>query len=154
MEQQENKKIIKVKFVRLYSTADAPRKSTDGAAAWDLSAHHVEIEPQKNGSILYTVHTGIAVEIPKGYFGDLRARSSVVFTGLGLGNGAGVIDSDYRGEITGRFYLHAVDGGNAYEAGERCLQLIIAPCPPVEFEEAEELSDTDRGTGGYGSTGR
>lgn len=145
---------IKVKFKRLHATATAPVRSTDGAAAWDLAAHSVEIEPQRNGSILYTVHTGIAVEIPKGYFGDLRARSSVVFTGLGLGNGAGVIDSDYRGEITGRFYLHASDGARAYEAGERCLQLIIAPCPEVVFEEAEELSQTERGAGGYGSTGK
>lgn len=145
---------IKVRFKRLRATAAAPVRSTSGAAAWDLAAHSVEIEPQSNGTILYTVHTGIAVEIPKGYFGDLRARSSVVYTGLGLGNGAGVIDSDYRGEITGRFYLHASDGGGAYEAGERCLQLIIAPCPEVEFEEVEELSDTGRGAGGYGSTGR
>lgn len=146
--------MMQVKFKKLHMNAAAPTRATASSAGFDLTALKVEIDVFDKGNILYTVHTGIAVEIPEGYFGLLCARSSVCKTGLILSDGCGVIDSDYRGEVMGKFYLHSDNGGNAYEAGERCVQLLILPLPSVEMVEAASLSDTARGVGGYGSTGR
>ena len=97
--------------------------------------------------------TGIAVEIPPGYVGLVFPRSSVCKTGLSLANSVGVIDSDYRGSISLVFYKGA-ELIEAYSYGDRIGQLVIVPIPEVEFVEAEELSETERGAGGYGSTGK
>lgn len=144
---------MQIRFKRLTPDAVMPTRGSKDAAAFDLTATKVETK-LINGAIVYTVHTGIAVEIPQGYFGDVRARSSVFKTGAVLSNGCGVIDSDYRGEIMGKFYLIGNDGGGMYETGERCLQLIISPMMEIEWAEADELTTTERGGGGYGSTGR
>lgn len=143
-----------IRFRKLTPEAVKPTKATGYSAAFDLTANKVTIDTTADGLVRYTVHTGIAVEIPEGYYGDLRSRSSVCKTGLILSNGCGVIDADYRGEIKAVFYLTSHDGAAAYEAGERCLQLLISPVPDVEFEEADELTVTLRGEGGYGSTGK
>lgn len=143
---------LKVRFKRLDPSAERPRRGSADAAAWDLAATGVEYE-RVGGLWVATVHTGLAVEIPRGWYGDVRARSSVFRKGLALSNGCGVVDSDYRGELMARFYcLDAARGG--FEPGERCVQLVVAPCPDVEWEEAGELTATVRGAGGYGSTGR
>ena len=138
---------MKVRFKRLDSMASVPMRATDGSAAYDLTA-------RKGDNIVYTVHTGLAVEIPEGYVGLLFPRSSVVKTSLLLSNCVGIIDSDYRGEIMAKFYLHGNDGSRAYMVGERCMQLMILPVPTIEWEVADELTETSRGKGGYGSTGR
>ena len=78
----------------------------------------------------------------------------MVKTSLLLSNCVGIIDSDYRGEIMAKFYLHGNDGSRAYMVGERCMQLMILPVPTIEWEVADELTETSRGKGGYGSTGR
>lgn len=143
---------LKVRFKRLDPAAERPRRGSAQAAAWDLTATRVETEYLRGGLEVVTVHTGIAVEIPDGWYGDVRPRSSVYRTGLTLSNGCGVVDSDYRGEIMARFYR--LCGGDDYAPGERCVQLIIAPCPEVEWEEADELTVTVRGAGGYGSSGK
>jgi len=96
--------------------------------------------------------TGIAVEIPPGHVGLIFPRSSIFHTGLILTNSVGVIDSGYRGEIKAVF--KAPGHYDIYRIGERIGQLVIVPIPDVEYEEADELSETERGTGGYGSTGR
>lgn len=146
---------MKIRFKKLRSDAVAPTRATDFAAGWDLTATRVEVDVDDNTlAVTVIVHTGIAVEIPEGHYGDLRSRSSIVHTGCILANGCGVIDSDYRGEIIGKFYLAERSGEHIPEPGERVMQLIITPYANVEFEEATELSTTERGAGGYGSTGR
>lgn len=125
-----------------------PFRADKGSAGFDLYATNIE---ESNG--ILTIHTGIAVEIPCGYAGFLFPRSSVYKTGLSLANSVGVIDSSYRGEIMCKFRI--VDKNKPmYTVGERCCQLIIMPVPYVQYVEADELSDTSRGDGGFGSSGK
>jgi dUTP pyrophosphatase len=102
--------------------------------------------------------TGIAVEIPTGHVGLLFPRSSITKapSGVSLKNSVGVIDSNYRGEILVRFEkpTHETYGVNIPVVGDKIAQLIILPYPTVHFEEVQELSDTNRGDGGFGSTGK
>ena len=144
-----------VKFKKLSPLAVIPRYSKPGDAGMDLTA----VEVKKNFDSLrdeYTkviVDSGIAVEIPDGYVGLVFPRSSIQSTGLRLTNSVGVIDSQYRGSI--KAYFDILDSTlKYYEVGERFAQLIIMPYPQIEFEEVEELSQTERGTGGFGSTNK
>ena len=100
-----------------------------------------------------TYKTGLALEIPKGHVGLLFPRSSVYKTSMIMSNCVGVIDSGYRGEIMLKFRDQWRDYSSRYEVGDRVGQLIIMPYPQVELEEVDNLSSTDRGSGGYGSTG-
>ena len=97
--------------------------------------------------------TGIALEIPKGYVGLVFPRSSVSKLDLVQANSVGVIDSSYRNSIKVRFKKLKDDGVCVYVPGERIAQLIILPYPMIGFNEVEKLSDSDRGLGGFGSTG-
>lgn len=137
---------LNIKIKRLHKDAVIPTKAHTTDAGCDLYATSCHYD---NGLIIYG--TGIAVEIPEGYVGLVFPRSSIANTHLTLSNSVGVIDSGYRGEIMAKFRK---DGTNAYRVGERIAQLIILPYPEVVFEEAEELSESDRGTGGYGSSGK
>lgn len=139
---------MKVKFKKLHEYAKAPYQGTVGSAGFDLTA--VSMTELDNGYLRYG--TGLAVEIPAGHVGLVFPRSSIFKTGMTLTNCVGVIDSDYRGEITAVFV--GGDIRTEYKVGDRICQLIIMPYPAVEFVEASELSDTARGTGGYGSTGK
>ena len=139
---------LQIKFKKLNPNAVIPKRGTTGAAGFDLTA--VSLETTET-TLKYD--TGIAVEIPPGYVGLVFPRSSVCKTGLSLANSVGVIDSDYRGSISFVFYKGA-DLIEAYSYGDRIGQLLIVPTPSVEFVEAEELSETERGAGGYGSTGK
>jgi dUTP pyrophosphatase len=94
---------------------------------------------------------GISVEIPKGFVGLIFPRSSIRKYDLILSNAVGVIDSGYRGELQATFKK---TGLHKYEVGDRGAQLMIIPYPEVEFVEVDELSDTERGEGGFGSTGK
>ena len=149
--------VLKVRFKKLVEDAVIPTYKTVGAAGMDMTAIRTEAIDYGNQLKAYT---GIAVEIPKGYVGLLFPRSSVVTTNNRLGNCVGVIDSDYRGEITFVFDNVDVNGDLIsdydynYQARDRVGQLVILPFPKVELEEVKELSDSDRGTGGYGHTGR
>ena len=146
---------MKLKIKRLKPNAVTPRIATDGSAGFDLVCTRVDRDLLRGSSpfeYVTTVHTDIAVEIPKGYVGLLFPRSSVVKTKSMLANSVGVIDSDYRGEITAVFYHNYFDG--PYMPGYRCCQLVIVPIPEIEIEAVDKLSDTERGTGGYGSTGK
>ena len=98
--------------------------------------------------------TGIALEIPKGYVGLVFPRSSVSKLDLVQANSVGVIDSSYRNSIKVRFKKLKDNGVCVYVPGERIAQLIILPYPMIGFNEVEKLSDSDRGLGGFGSTGR
>ena len=100
------------------------------------------------------IPTGIAVEIPDGYFGAIFARSGLATKhGLRPANCVGVIDSDYRGEVIVALH-NDTDTNQMIENGERIAQLVILPCPGVSYAEVSELSDTERGDGGFGSSGR
>ena len=149
--------VLKVRFKKLVENAVIPTYKTVGAAGMDLTATSTEFIDFGNQLKAYT---GIAVEIPKGYVGLLFPRSSIVKTNNRLANCVGVIDSDYRGEIT--FIFDNIDVltdrlsnyTDSYEARHAVGQLVILPFPKVEMEEVDELSETKRGTGGYGHTGR
>lgn len=142
-----------VKVKKLNDKAIIPTKGSVDAAGFDLSAcidETVEIKPHET----VTIGTGLAVEIPNGYFGGVYARSGLARKcGLRPANAVGVCDSDYRGE-----YLVALhnDSNNVeyIEPNQRIAQLIIQPYPNVEFIEVSELTETDRGAGGFGSTGK
>lgn len=139
---------LKIKFKKMNPNAVIPKRGTIGAAGFDLTAIGLEVTET---TLKYD--TGIAVEIPPGYVGFAFPRSSVCKTGLQLANSVGVIDSDYRGSISFVFYKPKVCI-MPYFPGDRIGQLVIMPIPEVEFVEAEELSETERGAGGYGSTGK
>lgn len=142
---------MKVRFKKLVPEAVAPFQATDGSAGWDLTATR-ELDQGKKA--IYG--TGLSVEIPKGYVGLLFPRSSIHKKALRLSNAVGVIDSDYRGEITAVFDSLSTwpYEWEKYLPGDRICQLIILPVPTIEWEESEELTNTERGSGGYGSTGR
>lgn len=137
---------MKVKIKKLHEDAVIPGYAKDGDAGMDLTAVDVE----SDGGVI-TYKTGLAVEIPRWHVGLLFPRSSVYKTGQSLTNCVGVIDSGYRGEIMLKFTLSPYQ--REYEIGDRVGQLIIMPYPMIEFEEVEELTETSRGKGGYGSTG-
>ena len=146
-----------VKIKKLNELAVIPKYSKKGDAGMDLTC----IEALLDASGCYVYKTGLAVEIPEGFMGLLFPRSSNAKKSLMLTNSVGVIDSGYRGEIMFKYkpnyqyFLQSEEIKNEqiYLKGERVGQLIIMPYPEVEWEVVDELSDSDRGDGGYGSTG-
>lgn len=140
---------MEVKFKKLIPRAVAPSYSKPGDAGMDLTALGVERTP---GYIEY--NTYIAVEIPEGHVGLLFPRSSVSKTPLFLANSVGVIDSNYRGPIKLRFKHTGEHNGETYKSGDRVGQLVIMPIPTIELKEVGDLSETNRGDGGFGSSGK
>ena len=140
---------MKVKIKRLDKSAVIPKYAKDGDAGLDLTATAYKVN--EKGQYVYT--SDLALEIPDGYVGLLFPRSSICNKDLEMTNSVGVIDSNYRGPIKSVFNPTCEDP-EIYELGERFAQLIIIPYPKIEFEEVEELSETNRGSGGYGSTGK
>lgn len=140
---------MKINFIKLHEDAVTPKRAHDTDAGFDLVATECGFDKTE----MFICKTGIAVEIPPGYFGAIFPRSSIRNTPLILSNCVGVIDSGYRGEITFSFRWHA-HAGDEYKAGDRIGQIVILPLPEVEFEEVLVLSDSQRGTGGFGSTGK
>ncbi len=143
---------MKVKIKKLDSNAVIPTRGSEESAGMDLyscASDRIIIMPHET----VTIHTGIAVEFPKGIFGGIFARSGLSCKkGLALANKVGVVDSDYRGEVIVALHNDS-DVPQTIEPMERVAQLILLPYIPIELEEVEELSDTERGTGGFGSTG-
>ena len=137
---------MKVRIKKLNENAVIPTYAKVGDAGMDMVA--TKIINETLDSITYG--TDIALEIPEGFVGLVFPRSSIRKTDLILSNSVGVIDSGYRGEIQATFKRSGV---YAYAVGDRVAQIMIIPHPEVEFEEADELSDTERGDGGFGSTG-
>lgn len=138
---------------KLSPMAILPTYGSAGAAAADLYAcleTSVTIDP---GQTVF-IPTGLSMEIPTGCAGLIYARSSMgAKRGLAPANKVGVIDSDYRGEIKVVLFNHS-SVAQTVEPGERIAQMIITPVLTPAYEEVEALSDTDRGTGGFGSTGK
>ena len=144
---------IEVKVVRTHPDAALPVRGSEYAAGWDIRAVEQTIVEFRSSTMVPTV---LKVAIPVGYEGQIRARSSLGRKGLILPHSIGTIDADYRGEL---FVLMTWIGeGKSYtiEKGERIAQMVIAPIPESEFTEVEleSLGDTERGEGGFGSTGR
>lgn len=151
---KNNKKAyMELKFKRLNDKAIMPIRAHKGDAGLDLTC--TEIVPVRNGcnQLLLEYRTGLAVEIPEGHVGLLFPRSSVFKTSLILSNCVGVIDSNYRGEIKAVFRNTTDVIPAVYQEGERFCQLVIVPIPEITITEASELSETERGDNGYGSTG-
>lgn len=143
--------VIRVK--KLHPNAKLPTYGSAEAAGADLYACLEEAVTIQPGEIFW-VPTGIALEVPKGCAGLVYARSSMgAKRGLAPANKVGVVDSDYRGEIRVVLLNHSQQP-QILEPGERVAQFIITPVLTPAYEEAEELSDTTRGTGGFGSTGK
>lgn len=126
-----------------------PTKAHASDAGFDLTA----TSRMYDNNNCYVYGCGLAVEIPEGYVGLVFPRSSNAKKDLLLSNSVGVIDSGYRGEIMAKFKALR-PFPQMYKIGERLAQLIIMPIPDIEWEEAEKLSDSERGTGGYGSSGK
>lgn len=148
-----------VKIKKLHPDAVIPKYAKAGDAGMDLTA--VTKSYDRDGNIVYG--TGLAFEIPEGYVGLVFPRSSLSRLDIALSNCVGVIDSGYRGEVTVKFkpamlfnreQRPIILNNRIYEVGERVAQIIIIPYPQITFVEADELSETERGTGGYGSSGK
>lgn len=140
---------MKVKIKRLSPDAKIPKYAKPGDAGMDITAI------SKSENDLYIEYgTGLSLEIPEGYVGLIFPRSSLSNYHLILTNHVGVVDSQYRGEVKFRFKRTSDHGyAKTYEVGERVGQLIILPYPAIEFEESEELEETQRGASGFGSSG-
>ena len=139
---------MKVKFKKLNPKAIMPSYAKQGDAGLDMTA----IQVLKH-EMYYEYRTGIAIEVPEGHVGLMFPRSSISKTKQILSNHVGVIDSGYRGEILFRFKKLAWDNGEVYQEGDKVGQLVIIPIPAIELVEVDELSDSERGEGGFGSTG-
>lgn len=144
---------VEVRFARIHEDAQAPTQGTLEAAGWDLRAlEDTEVIRGESSRI----RTGLAVAIPSGWEGQIRSRSSLGAKGMIMPNGVGTIDSDYRGELM--ILATWIGEGNSIKLakGERVAQLLIAPVPLTKFTEVDfkDLSQTERGEGGFGSSGR
>ena len=141
-----------VRFKKLNNLAKIPTRGSKFSAGYDLYAatdKDIQIPPHSTVKI----GTGLAMELPVGWFGAIFARSGIATKrGLRPANCVGVCDCDYLGE-----YIIALHNDSneimTVQAGERIAQLVILPCQDIDFKEVDELHDTDRGTGGFGSTG-
>lgn len=145
---------MKVNFKKLVPEAQKPKFGKPGDAGADLVATSRDIRSRVElNQMIYG--TGLAVEIPEGMVGLVFPRSSIRDYDFTLSNSVGVIDSGYRGEIMVTFNLKSewsVD--RIYSVGDRVAQLVIVPVPLIQYSEVEELSETSRGEGGHGSTGK
>ena len=152
---------MEIRFMKLIPEAKTPFKAIDVDAGFDLYTTSIEETPDY---IQY--NTGIAVEIPQGYVGLVFPRSSVTKYDLMLKNCVGVIDASYRGEIMCRFYGTktinynvgnkgaTIYAGKKYDVGERVAQIVFLELPKITLIEADELSETERSSQGFGSTGK
>lgn len=144
---------MQIKIKKLRENAKIPTRGSEYAAGYDLYAcidETVTILPHTTGKI----GTGLSIAVPRGYFGAIFARSGLAAKeGIRPANCVGVADSDYRGEYIVALH-NDTEEVRKIEPQERIAQLVVMPFLTVEFEEAEELDKTERGSGGFGSTGK
>jgi dUTP pyrophosphatase len=144
---------MKVNIKKVHPNAIIPSYAKSGDAGLDLIATTVISETDTQ----ITYGLGIALEIPEGFVGLVFPRSSIRKTRLQLSNSVGVIDSGYRGELQATFNKIRTtieNQKNDYKVGDRVCQIMIIPHPTIELNEVNELSNTERGEGGFGSTGK
>ena len=141
---------MKVRFKKLEECASIPTKAHPTDAGFDLVCTSYNVD-QENGIV--TFHTAIAVALPKGYFALLCPRSSVYKYPLQMANGIGIIDQGYHGEL---IFKYRIIGKltKCMAPGEKVGQLVILPLPDMGMEEVHEFEETERGEGGFGSSGR
>lgn len=140
--------MLKVK--KLTETAILPTRGSRLAAGLDLYADE---DATIHDFMVTAVGTGLAFEIPEGYFGMVCSRSGQVYKhGIQVSNAPGIVDADFRGEV--KVLLNCIYGHRDVKKGERIAQLLIMPYLDVDCEEAKDLSNTDRGNDGFGSTGQ
>ena len=138
-------KLMKVKIKKLSEEAIIPKYATKGDAGMDAYAIS-----KKDTEKYIEYGTGLSFEVPEGYVMLIFPRSSISNTDLIIANSVGVLDSGYRGELIFRFKKN---GNNEYNIGDKIGQFIIMPYPTIELEEVDNLGDSERGQGGFGSTG-
>lgn len=137
-----------VLYKKLMLTAQEPYRATSGSAGYDLCATSKEWDEDTQ---CWKYGTGLAFDIPAGCVGLVFPRSSVYKYGLTMANCVGVIDSDYRGEVSACF--RGTKDSKTYAIGDRCCQLVVIKCPEIDWVECDSLTPTKRGVKGYGSTG-
>ncbi len=143
---------MKVKIKKLSAEAKLPFRGSAEAAGYDLSAlEKVVVKPGES----VAVSTGLAFELPNGHYFKICPRSSLMLKQhLSMVNSVGIIDSDYRGEVRVLLRNFSAESTATIDKHERIAQAILQKYEEMEFEEVEELSDTERGEGGIGSTGK
>lgn len=143
---------MNVKIKRLVPSAKLPTKATSGSGAYDIySTDALSLAPGGR----YAFGTGLALEIPLGFVALVCPRSGLAIKqGVTVLNGPGVIDADYRGELKAIVTNHDINNAFAVSNGDKIAQLLFVKAEDVTFDEVDELSSTDRGTGGFGSTGK
>lgn len=142
-------KYVKVKYTKLTEDAQIFAYQHQGDAGADIYCNEDTVVQPMTPTI---IKTGIAVELPKGYEMQIRCRSGLATKGFFIMNGVGTIDETYRGEI-GVIMMNTNTVPKRFEKGDRIAQAVIAPVTKAEYVETEELTDTVRGSGGFGSTG-
>lgn len=142
--------VITVNFRRTKTYAELPKKSTEGAACYD--AYLPETYTPMSAGEMRIVNLGFQVEVPKGYELQVRARSGLASRGVLVANGVGCVDSDYRGDV-GVILWNASPAILPLNKGDRICQLKLSAAPDIVWNVVDEIEDTDRGGGGYGSTG-
>ena len=161
------KDILKIKVKKLVPEAVLPQRAKEGDVGYDLVAiEDGQWKTDDSGVLVYIQYkTGLSIEPPPGYYVEIFPRSSITKTGLILGNSIGLVDEGYRGEILLRFkfpntvtntekdYGNLIAAQTKYKKGDKIGQLVIRKAIHMDFIEIEELSDTDRNDGGFGSTG-
>jgi dUTP pyrophosphatase len=143
---------MQVKVLKIHPEATVPQYATAGASGLDLHAripHEIYLQP----GVRYSCPTGIGIELPAGFEAQVRPRSGMAKkNGVTVLNAPGTVDADYRGEILAILINHS-DTAFKIEPNQRIAQLVIAPVMRVELVDSVSLSDTERGEGGFGSTG-
>ena len=134
--------------IRLIDGGKLPVRMTNDACAFDCWARAYEPIPEFR-QIRYWL--GFALEVPDGFAALILPRSSICKTSMRMSNGIGLIDRDFRGEVSAVFDVIG-DGNLLYGVGERVAQMLIVPAPLIQLEQVDELTETGRGNGGYGST--
>lgn len=144
--------MIQIKVKKLHPEAQLPTRGSEDSACWDVYCLEDTLINTRSVTL---VRTGLAFEIPKDFFIDVRPRSGLSKTGVVIKNSPGTIDSDYRGELLVllQMTLSTWNGNHRISKGDRIAQIRLEKVLDIEFIEVEELSDTKRGTGGFGSTG-
>ena len=143
--------MTELKIKKINKKAIVPKIATKGSACFDL--YSCEDFVMSNGHF-QSVRTGLIFEIPQGYHVKIYSRSGMAKRGILLPNAPGIVDSDYRGEITVMLYGLFVKGHEIFQIGHRIAQAELVKGTPVSFKVVSQVSETERGTGGFGSTGK
>ncbi len=143
--------MVEVKVKKVHKDAQLPKIATQGSACFDL--HCVEDFVMSNGCF-FKARTGLVFEIPTGFCIEVLPRSGMGARGIIIPNSPGIIDSDYRGEVMVMLYGLFIKSHEIFTKGSRIAQCRIVPVTSLTFKEVSEVTDTRRGAGGFGSTGK